>query len=178
MAGFEPGERVKAKDLLYGVLLPSGAECCRTFAKNISGSESEFVKLMNEKANRIGLKNTHFTNCTGLHNRNHTSSVKDIAVLLQYALKIKRFIRLLQAVITVFLQQINIRKDLLFIAPYFKIKLLKRFITVKYWEKDRLYRTGRSMFSQLGYHQRKQYILVTAGANGSPQTEPLHILML
>ena len=49
MAGFEPGERVKAKDLLYGVLLPSGAECCRTFAKNISGSESEFVKLMNEK---------------------------------------------------------------------------------------------------------------------------------
>ena len=80
MAGFEPGERVKAKDLLYGVLLPSGAECCRTFAENISGSESEFVKLMNEKANRIGLKNTHFTNCTGLHNRNQTTSVKDIAV--------------------------------------------------------------------------------------------------
>ncbi len=50
------GERVKAKDLLYGVLLPSGAECCRTFAENISGSESAFVKLMNEKANQIGLK--------------------------------------------------------------------------------------------------------------------------
>lgn len=144
MAGFEPGERVKAKDLLYGVLLPSGAECCRTFAENISGSESAFVKLMNEKANQIGLKNTHFTNCTGLHDRNHTSSVKDIAVLLQYALKIKRFIRPLQAVTTAFLQQINIRKDLLSTVPYFKIKLLKQFTTVNCWGERRVIQNRRA----------------------------------
>ena len=133
MAGFEPGERVKAKDLLYGVLLPSGAECCRTFAENISGSESAFVKLMNEKANQIGLKNTHFTNCTGLHDRNHTSSVKD-----------KRFIRPLQAVTTAFLQQINIRKDLLSTVPYFKIKLLKQFTTVNCWGERRVIQNRRA----------------------------------
>ena len=156
MAGFEPGERVKTKDLLYGVLLPSGAECCRTFAENISGSESAFVKLMNEKANQIGLKNTHFTNCTGLHDRNHTSSVKDIAVLLQYALKNQAFY---QAFTSELLQRSSNKSTSgrIYFLQYriSKSKLLKQFTTVELLGKDGLYRTGGPMFSQLGYHKRK-----------------------
>ena len=87
MAGFEPGEEVLLKDLLYGILLPSGAECCLAFAENISGSEEAFTELMNQKAKALGMENTHFCNSTGLHNPNHYSTVEDILILLQYALK-------------------------------------------------------------------------------------------
>lgn len=66
MAGFQPGEQVRLKDLLYGMLLPSGAECCLAFCERIAGSEEAFVRLMNQKAGELGLENTHFSNSTGL----------------------------------------------------------------------------------------------------------------
>ncbi|HHY81174.1 MAG TPA: D-alanyl-D-alanine carboxypeptidase [Clostridiales bacterium] len=87
MAGFQPGEQARAIDLLYGVMLPSGAECCIALADHIAGSEQNFVKLMNQKAKALGMKNTHFENTTGLHNKNHYTTVKDMAVLLSYALQ-------------------------------------------------------------------------------------------
>jgi len=87
MAGFQPGERVRAIDLLYGALLPSGAECCIGLADQIAGSEQNFVKIMNQKAADLGMDNTHFENATGLHNVNHYTTVKDLAILLSYALQ-------------------------------------------------------------------------------------------
>ncbi len=87
MAGFQPGERVRAIDLLYGVLLPSGAECCVALADQIAGSEQNFVKLMNQKAADLGMNNTHFENAIGLHNENHYTTVKDLSILLNYALQ-------------------------------------------------------------------------------------------
>lgn len=87
MAGFLPGEQVKAIDLLYGVMLPSGAECCIGLADQIAGSEQNFVKIMNQKAADLGMNNTHFENAIGLHNENHYTTVKDLAILLSYALQ-------------------------------------------------------------------------------------------
>jgi D-alanyl-D-alanine carboxypeptidase (penicillin-binding protein 5/6) len=87
MAGFQPGEEVRAIDLLYGVMLPSGAECCIALAEHIAGSEENFVNLMNQKAEDLGMKNTHFENTTGLHSENHYTTVEDLAVLLSYALE-------------------------------------------------------------------------------------------
>jgi D-alanyl-D-alanine carboxypeptidase (penicillin-binding protein 5/6) len=87
MAGFQPGERVKAIDLLYGVMLPSGAECCIGLADQIVGSEQDFVGMMNQKAADLGMDNTHFENTTGLHEESHYTTVKDLAVLLNYALQ-------------------------------------------------------------------------------------------
>jgi D-alanyl-D-alanine carboxypeptidase (penicillin-binding protein 5/6) len=87
MAGFQPGEKVRAIDLLYGVMLPSGAECCIALADQIAGSEQNFVKVMNQKAADLGMKNTHFENATGLQNENHYTTVKDLAILLSYALQ-------------------------------------------------------------------------------------------
>ncbi len=87
IAGFQPGERVRAIDLLYGAMLPSGGECCIGLADHIAGSESAFVKLMNEKAADLGMDNTHFANATGLQKANHVSTVKDMSVLLCYALQ-------------------------------------------------------------------------------------------
>ena len=91
MAGFQPGEESTLKDLLYGILLPSGAECCMAFADRIAGSEEAFVDMMNEKAAEIGMSNTHFCNATGLHNPDHYSTVKDISVLFEICFAIRRF---------------------------------------------------------------------------------------
>ncbi len=66
MAGFVPDETVTVRDLLYGAMLPSGAECCEALAQLVSGSEENFAALMNQKAAELGMKNTHFTNATGL----------------------------------------------------------------------------------------------------------------
>lgn len=87
MAGFQPGEQVRAIDLLYGVMLPSGAESCIGLAEQIAGSEQNFVDLMNQKAAVLGMDNTHFENATGLHDENHYTTVKDLAILLSYALQ-------------------------------------------------------------------------------------------
>jgi D-alanyl-D-alanine carboxypeptidase (penicillin-binding protein 5/6) len=87
MAGFQPGEQVRVIDLLYGVMLPSGAECCIGLADQVAGSEQNFVKIMNQKAAGLGMDNTHFENAIGLHNENHYTTVKDLAILLSYALR-------------------------------------------------------------------------------------------
>lgn len=87
MAGFQPGESVRAIDLLYGALLPSGAESCIGLADYIAGSEQEFAGMMNQKAADLGMHNTHFANATGLQNENHYTTVKDLAILLSYALQ-------------------------------------------------------------------------------------------
>lgn len=86
-AGFNVGDIVTMRDLIYGTLLPSGAECTQALAYTISGSVEGYVDLMNQKAQEIGMKNTHYVNTTGLHDDDHYSTLQDIALLLEYALK-------------------------------------------------------------------------------------------
>lgn len=87
LAGFKVGDVVTYRDLLYGTMLPSGAEATQALANNISGSVSNFVELMNQKATELGMKNTHFVNTTGLDINNHYSTVFDVATLLKYCFK-------------------------------------------------------------------------------------------
>jgi D-alanyl-D-alanine carboxypeptidase (penicillin-binding protein 5/6) len=96
-AGFCPGERVRSIDLMYGALLPSGGECAAGLAKAIAGSESAFADMMNQQAQKIGMKHTHFVNSTGLHDKNQYSTVKDIALLLDYALQDSTFRKMITA---------------------------------------------------------------------------------
>lgn len=91
VAGFFVGEVVTYRDLLYGALLPSGADATRALAINIAGSEYNFVKLMNNKAKELNLMNTHFVNTTGLDEDNHYSTVNDVALLLMTAYKNETF---------------------------------------------------------------------------------------
>lgn len=91
VAGFNPYEQPTVRDLLYGVLLPSGADACETLARAVGGSEEGFVAMMNQKAEELGLANTHFENCTGLHDANHYSTCRDIAVLMNECLKSDTF---------------------------------------------------------------------------------------
>lgn len=87
LAGFTGGEQVSVHDLLYGVILPSGAECCISIADQFEGSERNFVCSMNMRAAQLGLSDTHFVNTTGLHDPDHYSTAKDIAALLSFAVK-------------------------------------------------------------------------------------------
>lgn len=86
-AGFVAGETPTIEQVLYGMMLPSGGDASLAAASYVAGSEAAFVQLMNEKAQEMGLKNTHFTNVVGLHNDNHYSTAEDIAVILEYALR-------------------------------------------------------------------------------------------
>ncbi len=84
-AGFSGGNRVPMLDLLYGMLLPSGCECCISAAMIISGTESAFVELMNQKAQELGMTGTHYANSTGLPNSNHYTTAYDMTILMRYA---------------------------------------------------------------------------------------------
>ena len=85
------GEKVTYNDLLYGTFLASGADAARGLSYTVSGSDSSFVELMNKKAKELNLVNTHFTNATGLDTDNQSSTVDEVARLLQYALKNDKF---------------------------------------------------------------------------------------
>jgi|GEM_PF-1725923 len=93
IAGYEVDETLTYYDYLCGCLMRSGAECCLALADGVCGkdtiaeSEDVFVDLMNEKAEQLGLTNTHFENCTGEHDDNHYSTPYDMARILAYCLK-------------------------------------------------------------------------------------------
>jgi D-alanyl-D-alanine carboxypeptidase (penicillin-binding protein 5/6) len=86
-AGFEPDETPTLEDALYGMILMSGADAALAVADYVSGSEESFVQLMNEKAVDMGLKNTHFANPIGLHDKENYSTAEDMAVILEYAFR-------------------------------------------------------------------------------------------
>lgn len=86
VAGFNPLDKVTIKDLLYGVLLPSGSDAVNAIVRVTSNTEEEFIKLMNEKVKELGLKNTYFSNAIGKDEDNY-SSMYDMSKILEYALK-------------------------------------------------------------------------------------------
>lgn len=86
MAGFYSKETTTYRDLLYGTILSSGGEAANSLAIHIGGDTDSFVKLMNAKASEIGLKDTHFTNPEGLHDKDQYTTAYDMAKLIDYAL--------------------------------------------------------------------------------------------
>lgn len=86
-AGFEAGDTVSASDMLYGLILPSGADAAVGLAVMTAGSESAFADLMNEKCGELGLKNTHFTNASGLFDENQYTTPVEMAMILKYAMQ-------------------------------------------------------------------------------------------
>lgn len=88
----EVGEKMKLRDLLYGLLLRSGNDASVVIAKAIAGSEEKFVNLMNKKAQEIGMKNTIFKNPHGLDEETENySTAYDMALLSKYAYKNKTY---------------------------------------------------------------------------------------
>ncbi len=84
--GFEVGEKVTIRDLLYGTILPSGGDAAMCLAEYVAGSQEEFVKMMNDKLKELGLSDTaHFTNCIGIYDKDHYCTLLDMAMILKAA---------------------------------------------------------------------------------------------
>ena len=82
------GETMIVEDLLKSIILASANDACVVFAEYLCGSVDEFVSKMNRKAKTLKLKNTNFTNCTGLHDDNHYSCAYDLGIMASYLLEI------------------------------------------------------------------------------------------
>ena len=95
-AGFKVGEEVTYRDLLYGLMLSSGADAAQALTRLVAGSIDNYISLMNQKAVDLGLKNTHFINPTGLDAEGHYSTVEDIGILFQYAIKNEEFLNIIK----------------------------------------------------------------------------------
>lgn len=77
----EVGEQMSVEDMVKGICIGSGNDAAVAMAERIGGTEENFVKMMNEKASKLGLKNTHFENSCGLDSDNHYSSAHDMAII-------------------------------------------------------------------------------------------------
>lgn len=87
-AGFGRDETVTIRDLIYGAILPSGADASLGLAVYVAGSQEAFVDLMNEKLEELGLsETTHFTNCVGIYDDNHYTTAYDMAVIMEAAIQ-------------------------------------------------------------------------------------------
>ncbi len=75
------GSQVPVNDLVRGVIVASGNDACVALAQYIAGTEATFADLMNQTAARLGMKNTHYVDSTGLPNKNHYSTAEDMAIL-------------------------------------------------------------------------------------------------
>lgn len=177
VAGFEANEEVSGTTILYGILLPSGADACLTAAIALYGSEDAFVVKMNEKAKEIGMNSTHFVNTTGLHDDNHYTTVRDIYVLMKYALTIDA----LRTAMTTAEYTMPATK-------YHPDGIVMKNTTINLSSKLD-YGSVHILGGKTGYtsqaglclasyaeHDGNYYILVTAGNNGNSKTDPYHFL--
>ena len=85
--GFDIGDTPSIRSLLYGTILPSGADAALALAKYTAGSEEAFVELMNKKLEELGISDTaHFTNVVGAHAEDHYCSLLDMATIMRAAM--------------------------------------------------------------------------------------------
>jgi D-alanyl-D-alanine carboxypeptidase len=92
--GLHPGQKVTLQDLLYGLLLPSGADAANTIAIHYAGSEARFVDQMNREASALGMRDTHYVNTHGLTAPHAYSTAYDLAVLGQYVSYIPELVKI------------------------------------------------------------------------------------
>lgn len=176
VAGFQPNETFTTSELLYGLILPSGADAAKTLALINADSEDQFAQLMNEEAMIIGMYDSHFMNASGLDQNKHYTTADNLVKLLEYALENPTFKKIFTT------QAYDIPKD----KDHKKHKLRS---TMSYsLKKFKLKNTG-ILGSKTGYtfnsglsfaslleKDGKEYILVTAHADGDGSTKPNHII--
>lgn len=177
VSGFESGDNPKIIDLLYGILLESGGESSITLARYVSGTEEEFISLMNEKAREIGMKNTHFSNPTGITDNENYSTVEDIGILFKYALGNKQFKKVVES------KEYEARglKGLFTKHTINNSLFLKR--NILDIDKDYI-KCGKTGYTEaaglclvsLGQVNNREYIVVTANADGNSQTEQYNLI--
>lgn len=92
------GEQVSVKDLLYGLMLPSGNDAALVLADYVGGGVSGFVDKMNAKAAELGCKNTHFNNPHGLYDAEHYTTARDMSLIAKHAMTLPDFMEICNTV--------------------------------------------------------------------------------
>ncbi|HIY07876.1 MAG TPA: D-alanyl-D-alanine carboxypeptidase [Firmicutes bacterium] len=176
LAGFLPGETVTVEELLYGTMVPSGAEAAAGIGIAVSGSEEAFVEEMNRAAQELGMDHTHFVNASGLHHPDHQSTAADLVLLLDTALDN-----------SLFRQVFTTHEHLAYGSDHPSGLLLQSTLWSRIdWEGGEDWtllggKTGYTIpagqcLASLAEKDGEEYILITAGAPGDGTTAPYHLL--
>lgn len=176
LSGFISNDQITIRDLAYGILLPSGGDAAVIAANWLSGSEAAFTKKMNQYAEDLRMTQTQFKNATGLDEAGHYSTVSDLRLLLNKALKNQDFYQ----IFTTFEHQTNTSP----FAPegyYLTSTLLKE-------QNDLSLQHGIILGGKTGYTNKaglclasiaeingELYLYISAGANGDPNTEQFNL---
>ena len=170
MAGFLPDEEVTYEDLIYGALLPSGADACMTLAISLYGSEDAFVAEMNAQAEKLKLKQTRFQNCTGLDEAGHVSSVRE-------ALKLPKFAEAFHATNYVMAPS-NMHPEGMTIYSTMRMTMDQNELSqddILGGKTGYTKKAGLCLATQARIHE-ETWLFVSAHAAGSATTKPYHIL--
>lgn len=98
VAGLEAGDEVTYEQLLYALILPSGADAANALANHLNGNTKNFVADMNNKAKAMGMEHTNFVTTTGLHDKNHYTTLQDMKKMMMHAWKNPAFRKVLTTV--------------------------------------------------------------------------------
>ena len=85
--GIDPNDEYKIEDLLYGIGMHSASDCVLPIVLYLAGTEEKFVEWMNEKAEALGLSNTHFDNPIGYESEQNYTTAEDMSVIMAYAMQ-------------------------------------------------------------------------------------------
>ncbi len=97
-ANLKAGDMITVRDLLYGLLLPSGNDAATALAEYYSGSVEAFAKVMNQTALELGASKSHFMNPSGLHDDNHYTCVYDLYLIFNAAIEQDEFVKIIHTI--------------------------------------------------------------------------------
>lgn len=176
VAGFSAQETVTMRDLLYGALLPSGADACQALAFYVAGSEEAFAEVMNQKLLEMNLTKTHFTNATGLHDDMHYTTAKEMAEIVKAAIQNDTFYEVFTAKEYTTQPTSQHPNGIEFTSSLRKSEksfgLSDDIIT---GAKTGYTLEGGLCLASIGYHDNAHYLLVTGYAGGDSSI-PMHII--
>ena len=148
--GLKTGDTISYEDLLYGLLLCSGNDAATQIAISVGGSVEAFAEMMNQKAEEMGLDHSHFITPHGLDNNNHYTTAYELAIITDYALDIEKFAEIVST--KTYTVSINGKPKTINNTN----ELLRLFRRCK-WCKNRLYKWGRKVFSNIGFKKWIRY---------------------
>ncbi len=97
VAGLQTGDQLTMRDLLYGLMLPSGNDSAVAIAEYVAGTEEEFMEMVNEEAQSLMATGTHFVTPNGLHDENHYTTAYDLYLIFNESIKYDEFVDIISA---------------------------------------------------------------------------------
>lgn len=96
LCGLQAGDQLTLEQLLQGLLIYSGNDAAAAIAEHVGGTQEAFVQMMNDEVARLGMTHTHFTNPHGLQDTEHYTTVYDIYLMLNEAIRYPKFVEIIQ----------------------------------------------------------------------------------